>query len=103
MKDKKTTHPQSNMAAKLKGDGPITLTKAESNELRETLRAVLDRDNQLLFEVARLQATDAVNIAMGQALQRQGFVMKSVPQPDGKVAWDLQNAPKPPDDAPTIN
>lgn len=95
MKDKQTTHPQSSMAAKLTGDGPITLTKAESNELRATIRAVFARDDQLLLEVARLQATDKVNICMAEALQRQGFVMKAEPQPDGKVAWDLQNKPQP--------
>ena len=93
MTDKHT--PQSSMAAKLTGEGPIRLTKAESNELRETIRAVLDRDNQLLLQMAQLQATNQVNICMAEALQKQGFIMKSEPQPDGTVAWDLQNKPQP--------
>ena len=63
----------STMAAKLKGDGPVTLTEGEANELRATLRAVLLRDNQLLLRVAQLQATDAVNRCMAEALQRQGI------------------------------
>ena len=32
----------SSMAAKLKGDGPITLTKCEANELRDTLRGLFE-------------------------------------------------------------
>ena len=93
----------SSMAAKLKGDGPITLTTDESNELRDSLRAVFARDDQLLLQLAQLQATDAVNRCMAEALKRQGFIMKSEPQPDGSVAWDLQNAPPPVTDAPTLN
>ena len=34
------------MAAKLKGDGPITLTKAEANELRATLRGLFEWDSR---------------------------------------------------------
>ena len=91
-----TTEPQtSTMAAKLKGDGPITLTTDEANELRDTIRTVLQRDTQLLLQLGQLQATNQVNICMAEALQRQGFVMKSVPQPDGTVAWDLQPKPQP--------
>ena len=86
---------ESSMAAKLRGDGPITLTKGEANELRDTVRTVFQRDTQLLLQLAQLQATNAVNICMAQALQRQGSIMKSVPQPDGTVAWDLQNKPQP--------
>ena len=91
----------STMAAKLKGDGPVTLTEGEANELRATLRAVLLRDNQLLLRVAQLQATDAVNRCMAEALQRQGFVMKSELNPDGTTGWNLQNAPQP--TAETVN
>ena len=90
-----TETTESSMAGKLRGDGPITLTKGEANELRDTIHTVLQRDNQLLLQVAQLQATNQVNICMAEALQRQGFVMKSVPQSDGTVAWDLQNAPPP--------
>ena len=85
----------SSMAAKLKGDGPITLTKAEAQELRDTIRTVLQRDSELLLRMAQLEATNQVNICMGEALQRQGFIMKSEPQPDGSVAWNLQNKPQP--------
>ena len=91
-----TTKPKtSTMAAKLKGDGPITLTKAEANELRSTVRTVLQRDSQLLLQLAQLQATKQVNICMAEALQRQGFIMKSEPQADGSVAWNLQPKPQP--------
>ena len=83
------------MAKKLEGDGTITLTKAEANELRATVRAVFARDNQLLLRLAQLQATDAVNRCMAEALQRQGFVMKSELNPDGTVGWNLQNKPQP--------
>lgn len=87
------------MASKLKGDGPITLTADEANELRDTVCAVFKRDSQLLLRMAQLEATNKVNICMAEALKRQGFVMKSVPQSDGSVAWDLQNAPPPTTDA----
>ena len=90
-----TETTESSMAGKLRGDGPITLTKAEAQELRDTIRAVFKRDSELLLRMAQLEATNQVNICMGEALQRQGFIMKSVPQPDGTVAWDLQNAPPP--------
>ena len=36
----------SSMAAKLKGDGPLTLTKAEANELRSTLRGLFEQDSR---------------------------------------------------------
>ena len=42
-----TTKPKtSTMAEKLKGDGPITLTKTEANELRDTLRGLFERDSR---------------------------------------------------------
>ena len=85
----------STMAAKLKGDGPMALTKTEANELRDTVRAVLQRDSQLLMRLVQLEATNQVNICMAEALQRQGFVMKSQQNPDGTFSWDLQNAPQP--------
>ena len=91
----------SSMAAKLEGDGPITLTATEANELRDTVRAVFARDDQLLLEVARLQATDKVNRCMGEALQKQGFVMLAELNPDGTTGWNLQNKPQPA--AETIN
>ena len=44
MTEKPTT--ESSMAAKLKGDGPITLTEDEANELRATLRGLFERDSR---------------------------------------------------------
>ena len=78
------------MAAKLKGDGPIALTKAEANELRDTVRAVLQRDSQLLMRLVQLEATNEVNICMAEALQKQGFVMLYELNPDGSHGWNLQ-------------
>ena len=98
MTDTPTTEPMpaiSTMAAKLKGDGPIALTEGEADELRASLRAVFARDDQMLLRLTELEATNRVNICMAQALKRQGFVMKAEPQPDGTVAWNLQNAPQP--------
>ena len=89
------------MAQKLKGDGPITLSTAEADELRASLRAVFARNGQLLLQLARLQATDAVNRAMAEALQRQGFVMKHELNPDGTSGWNLQT--KADADAETVN
>ena len=89
------------MAAKVTGEGPMVLTTAEANELRETIRAVLERDNELLLRLVQLEATNRVNVAMAQALQRQGFVMKSQLNPDGTVSWNLQN--KPQQTAETVN
>ena len=104
MTEKPTTPTtESTMTEKLKGDGPINLDKNEAAELRATIRAVFERDNQLLLQLAQLEATNQVNISMAEALKRQGFIMKSEPQPDGSVAWDLQNAPPPVTDAPTLN
>ena len=93
-----TTEPKttaSSMAAKLDGDGPITLTEDEANELRDTVRAVFKRDTRLLLRMAQLEATNQVNICMGEALQKQGLVMKSELNPDGTVGWNLENAPQP--------
>ena len=102
MTDEPTT--ATSMAAKLKGTGALTLTKAEANELRDTVREVFERDNQLLLQMAQLEATNKVNICMAEALKKQGFIMKSEPQPDGSVAWDLQKAPEPiADKPPTVN
>ena len=45
MTDKRTPDARS-MNAKLKGDGPITLTEGEANELRATLRGLLEQDSR---------------------------------------------------------
>ena len=44
-----TTKPKtsrSSMESELSGDGPITLTKAEANELRATLRGLFEQDSR---------------------------------------------------------
>ena len=91
----------STMAKKLEGDGTITLTKAEANELRATVRAVFARDDQLLLRLAQLEATNQVNICMAEALQKQGFQVVREQNPDGTVGWNLQNKPQPPPE--TVN
>ena len=83
------------MAKKLEGDGTSTLTKAEANELRATVRAVFARDDQLLLRLAQLEATNQVNICMAEALQKQGFQVVREQNPDGTVGWNLQNKPQP--------
>lgn len=103
MTDTPTTEqtPLASMEQKIKGGGPLVLTTAEADELRASLRAVFERDDQLLLEAARLAATDAVNRAMAEALQRQGFVMKHELNPDGSHGWNLQT--KADADAATVN
>ena len=89
------------MEQKIKGGGPIELSADEADELRASLRAVFARDNQILMRLVELEATNQVNICMAEALQRQGFVIKSQQNPDGTFSWDLQNAPQP--TAATVN
>ena len=103
MTDKPTTEqrPASTMAAKLKGDGPMPLTKDEADELRASLRAVFARDDRLLQRLVELEATNQVNICMAEALQKQGFVMKHELNPDGSHGWNLQT--KADADAETVN
>ena len=45
MTDKRTPDTRS-MNAKLKGDGPITLTEGEANELRSTIRGLFEQDSR---------------------------------------------------------
>ena len=80
----------STMEAKLEGEGPIALTKAEANELRTSLRAVFARDNQILMRLVELEGVNQVNICMAEALQKQGFVMLHELNPDGSHGWNLQ-------------
>ena len=62
-----TPRPEaSSMAAKLKGNGPITLTTAEANELRDSIRAVFKRDDVL----------QALNTMMAQ--------LQALPEPGSK-------------------
>ena len=83
------------MAKKLEGDGTITLTKAEANELRATVRAVFARDNQLLLRLAQLEGTNQVNICNGGSSAKAGFQVVREQNPDGTVGWNLQNKPQP--------
>ena len=76
------------MYAKLSAEGPIALDEAESNALRVAFQ-------EMLLRVAQLEATDRVNICMAEALQKQGFVMKSELNPNGTVGWNLQTKPQP--------
>ena len=80
----------SSMAAKLKGDGPITLTTDESNELRDSLRAVFKRDDVLQGQVAELQG---LNTMMALGLYRKRLQVIHHEHDDGTVSFDLQPAP----------
>ena len=98
-----TTKPKtSTMAAKLKGSGPITLTKAEANELRDTVRTVLQRDDVLQGRVTELQG---LNTMMALGLYRKRLQVIHHEHDDGTVSFDLQPAPLDPlEDAPaTVN
>ena len=92
----------SSMAAKLKGDGPITLTTDESNELRDSLRAVFKRDDVLQGRVTELQG---LNTMMALGLYRKRLQVVHYEHDDGTVSFDLQPAPPDPlEDAPaTVN
>ena len=99
MTDKPTTEPSpeiESLYAKLSAEGPIALDDAEANQLRAAFQ-------EMLLRVAQLEATNRVNVAMAQALQRQGFVMKSELNPDGTVSWDLQYKTDPLQDGGTVN
>ena len=80
--------------AKLTAEGPIALDDAEANQLRAAFQ-------EMLLRVAQLEATNRVNLALAEALTKQGFVMKREMNPDGTVGWNLQNAPQP--TAETVN
>ena len=75
--------------------GPVTLTEGEANETlgHKAPRGLIAGQPATPTGGRMLQATDAVNRCMAEALQRQGFVMKSELNPDGhKPSWNLQNA-----------
>ena len=78
---------------KIKGDGPITLTKDEANELRDTIRAVFKRDAGLLGQVTELQA---LNTMMSLALYRKRLQVIHHDHEDGTISFDLQPAPPDP-------
>ena len=92
----------SSMAAKLKGDGPITLTTDESNELRDSLRAVFKRDDVLQGQVTEL--TGLSNM-MALALYRKRLQVVHHEHEDGTISFDLEPAPPDPlEDVPaTVN
>ena len=79
---------------KLSAEGPIALDDAEANQLRVAFR-------EMLLRVAELEATDRVNIALAEALKKQGFEMVREDNPDGSLGWNLQNKPQPTPD--TVN
>ena len=87
-----TETTESSMAGKLRGNGPITLTKGESNELRDTILAVFKRDNQLQGQVTELQG---LNTMMSLALYRKRLQVVHREHEDGTISFDLQNAPPP--------
>ena len=74
--------------AKLSAEGPIALDEAEANQLRVAFQ-------DMLLRVAQLEATNRVNIALAEALKKQGFEMVREDNPDGTVGWNLQNKPQP--------
>ena len=80
------------MAAKLKGTGALTLTKAEANELRDSLRAVFKRDDVLQGQVTELQG---LNTAMALGLYRKRLQVVHREHEDGTISFDLENAPPP--------
>ena len=82
---------------KLSAEGPISMDTAEANELRGSL-------NQLLMRVAQLEATDRVNKAMAEALQKHRLELIREDNPDGTLGWNLQHKPQPAADEPlTVN
>ena len=87
MTDKPSPEIES-LHAKLTGEGPIVLDDAEATQLRATFQ-------DMLLRVAQLEATDRVNIALAEALGKQGFQMVREQNPDGTIGWNLQNAPHP--------
>ena len=98
-----TTEPQtSSMAVKLKGDGPITLTTDEANELRDTIRAVFKRDAGLLGQVTELQG---LNTMMALGLYRKRLQVVHREHEDGTISFDLEPAPPDPvtDTPATVN
>ena len=86
-----TPRPEAvSMVAKVTGDGPIAMPKAEANALRAMLRGLLQE----------LIVAQGVNRVMVEALYRQGFQLTHVEHDDGTVSYNLQNAPQ---DSPTVN
>ena len=88
-----TPKPTSSMAAKLKGDGPITLDADEANELRDSIRAVFKRDDVLQGQVTELQG---LNTMMALGLYRKRLQVIHHEHDDGTVSFDLQPAPPDP-------
>ena len=68
---------------KLSAEGPIALDDAEANQLRVAFQ-------DMLLRVAQLEATNRVNIALAEALNKQGFEMVREQNPDGTLGWNLQ-------------
>ena len=97
MTDNPTTEPSpeiESLYAKLSAEGPIALDDAEANQLRAAFQ-------EMLLRVAKLEATNRVNLALAEALGKQGFQVVREQNPDGTVGWNLQNKPQP--TAETVN
>lgn len=71
------------MYAKLGATGPLALDDDETAALRLAFQ-------ELLYRVAQLEATDRVNIAIAQALGKQGLELARDDHPDGTMGWKLQ-------------
>ena len=70
----------------------LTLTPREVVAFKAMMRAMyqrqVDTDGQLTM-------AQGVNLAMAEALNRQGFQLTHAEHEDGSVSYDLQNAPQP--------
>ena len=75
----------------VEGEG-LTLTPAEATAFKLMMGAMhqrqVDADGQLTI-------AQSVNLAMIEALTRQGFRLTHREHSDGSVSYDLQNAPQP--------
>ena len=80
--------------AKLSAEGPIALDVAEANALRVAFK-------DMLLRVAELEATNRVNLALAEALTKQGFEVVREQNHDGTLGWNLQKKPQPPTE--TVN
>ena len=68
--------------------------RRQANQLRAAFQ-------EMLLRVAQLEATNRVNIALAEALKKQGFEMVREDNPDGSLGWNLQNKAQPPPE--TVN
>ena len=81
------------MAAKVTAEGPIEMTTSEANTLRVMVKDLIEQ----------LTIAQGVNLALAEALTRQGFQLTHHEHSDGSVSYDLQNAPQPREIAEIMN